>query len=107
MNFLHALRRQIRRTIGPTLAASLALYFAYHAVQGERGLLAWREVSQRVELARVTLAETAAERSALAHRVGLLRPERPDRDMVDERARLMLNLGGPDEIVVPLDSPAR
>jgi cell division protein FtsB len=41
-----------------------------------------------------------AERDALDHRVGLLRPEHLDRDMLDERAREMLNLAGPNEIVI-------
>jgi cell division protein FtsB len=34
--------------------------------------------------------------------VGLLRPDHLDPDLLDERARAVLNLAAPDEIVIPL-----
>ncbi len=55
-----------------------------------------RQVSElEAELARLT-----AEREELVARVSLLRPESLDPDMLDERARLNLNLVNEDELVV-------
>jgi cell division protein FtsB len=96
--------REIRRRAGfiagPVLGISLMCYFAYHLVQGERGLLSWLRLTQEVKLAKTRLADLDSEREALDRRVSLLRPEHLDRDMLDERARATLNLVGPHEIVI-------
>lgn len=94
------MRRRAGQLLGPTLGACLAIYFAYHAVQGERGMLSWWQLTQQVDTARATLAETSVRRAILEHRVSLMRPESLDRDMLDERARLMLNQVGKNEIVI-------
>jgi cell division protein FtsB len=41
-----------------------------------------------------------AERSTLERRVDLLRADHLDRDMLDERARVQLNLAGPNDTVI-------
>jgi cell division protein FtsB len=104
MAMLREIRRRLRLIIGPVLGITLCAYFAYHLVQGERGLLAWMRLNQQVREARVTLATVEAERQTLERRVDLLRPEHLDRDMLDERARSQLNLIGPNDIVI-FDAP--
>ncbi len=94
------IRRRARHVVGPVLGATLMLYFAYHLVEGDRGLLAWRRLSQQVKTAQATLAETDSEKQTLDRRVALLRPDHLDRDMLDERARAILNLVGPNERVI-------
>jgi len=100
MSLFRALRRRARHIVGPTLGASLAIYFAYHAIHGDRGLIAWWHLSRDIDAARTAVAETAIRREILEQRVALLRPESLNQDMLDERARLMLNLVGPDEFVI-------
>jgi cell division protein FtsB len=100
MSMFREMRRRAGQLVGPTLSACLAIYFAFHAIQGDRGMIAWWQLSQSVDAARTTLAEASVRRAVLEHRVGLMRPESLDRDMLDERARLMLNQIGPNEIVV-------
>jgi cell division protein FtsB len=100
MAILREIRRRARLIVGPVLGVSLCAYFAYHLVEGDRGLLAWQRVSRQVRDARATLAETEAERAALERHVALLRPEHIDRDMLDERARLELDLVGPNDVVI-------
>jgi cell division protein FtsB len=99
------IRRRSRLVIGPILGISLCAYFAYHLVQGDRGLTAWIRLNQQVREAKTTLAAVEAERSTLERRVDLLRPQHLDRDMLDERARSVLNLIGPHEIAI-FDPPA-
>ena len=100
MSLFFEMRRRARVIVGPVLGVALVGYFAYHLVQGERGMLAWMRLSQQVRAANATLATVEGERQTLEHRVDLLRPEHIDGDMLDERARATLNLIGPNEIVI-------
>ncbi len=100
MSIVHEIRRRARLIVGPVLGISLCAYFAYHLVQGDRGLTAWLRLTQQIRDARTTLAAVEAERLTLERRVNLLRPEHLDRDMLDERARSQLNLAAPNEIVI-------
>jgi len=86
------------RTLAPQiLGAAICAYFAYHAVQGDRGLIAWLQLSRELTESQTALADLSAERATLEHRVSLLRAESLDPDMLEEQARTMLNFGGPDD----------
>jgi cell division protein FtsB len=89
--------------VGPVLGLCAAGYFAYHVMHGERGLIAWIELQRKVEAVEASLARVAAERRTLENRVQLLHPQSLDPDMLEERARVMLNYGHPDDIVILLD----
>jgi len=80
-------------------------YFLFHAVQGERGLVAWLVLKQEIRAAETTDAILAAEETALERRVAALSPETLDIDMVEERARIMLNYAHADELVILLARP--
>jgi cell division protein FtsB len=103
-----AILKELKRRapgILPSLIGALTLtYFAYHAVEGDRGLRSWLKVRQEIAVARAAEARLAEERAVLARRVSLLRPESLDRDMLEERARVVLNLAHPDERVILLKS---
>lgn len=92
--------RRGRQVVGPVLGFLVASYFVYHSVEGERGLVAYARYAQEVTQARAHLDEISAERRALERRVNLLRAESLDPDLLDERARLILNLARPDEVIV-------
>ena len=102
MRVVHELRRRRRAITGPVLGISLVCYFAYHLFVGDRGLLAWMELTQQLRDAKATVAALDLEKDTLERRVGLLQPEHLDPDMLDERARATLNLVGPNEVVIPL-----
>jgi cell division protein FtsB len=91
------IRRRARLVAGPVAGISLVVYFSYHLVAGERGLIAWRHLSEEIAVAQAQLHEAEAERTALDRRVSLLRPGHLDRDMLDEQARSALNMVAPDE----------
>jgi len=99
MFVLDTIRARARIILGPVLGVSLVAYFAYHLVQGDRGLLAWMRLSQQIREAQATLDQVRDEEAPKARRVALLR-DRIDRDLLDERARATLNLGGPNEVVI-------
>lgn len=105
MRLVAEIRSRARYVVGPILGICAVGYFAYHLVHGDRGLIAWWELAQRVQDAKEVLAAIQTDRQALEHRVKLLHPQGLDRDMLDERARLMLNYGLPDEIVIFTEKP--
>jgi cell division protein FtsB len=93
-------QRRLKSLAAQLLGACLAGYFIYHAVQGDRGILAWLRVNQQLEAAQQELAKSTADRAALEQRVALLSNSSLDLDMLEERARIMLNFGDPDDIVI-------
>jgi len=110
MAVLREIRRRARQILPQVLAACLVGYFAYHAVQGEGGLLAYSRLQDALAEARAVERELSDQRAALAHRVTLLRADSLDRDLLAEQARKVLNFVRPDEVVVPRDggvSPGR
>ncbi|MBR0651210.1 septum formation initiator protein [Roseomonas terrae] len=95
------LKRFIQAIAMPCLFVALSGYFVWHAMHGDRGLIAREQRLADIAAARVDLARAEADRDAMERRVAGLRGDRVDRDQLDERARALLNMVGRDEIVVP------
>jgi cell division protein FtsB len=93
--------RRVRAAVLPVLFLGTSGYFVWHAVHGERGLIARDVRQERIREARLELAGVQAELDAVERRVQGLRGDRLDRDQLDERARQLLNMVDKDEIVVP------
>ena len=94
------MRRSLRRAITPCLGFFALLYFGYHTVQGDRGVIAYLRLSANLERTEMALQESIESRQALARRVDLLRPDNLDRDMLDEQARQILGLAHPHDVVI-------
>lgn len=84
----------------PVLAACVLVYFCFHALHGSYGLVARMELSREVARAKEKLLLLEGEKTQLERRVSLLRSESLDPDLVDEQARLSLNLLHPNEIII-------
>lgn len=98
---LRFLRRIFQALALPTLFVALCGYFVWHAMHGERGLIARDQRVRDIAMARADLAKAEEERDRIERRVTGLRGDRVDRDQLDERARALLNMVGRDEVVVP------
>ncbi len=97
-----ALWSYLRRALLPAVCILLVGYFAYHAVAGPTGVIAWRGYkSERAKLEQ-QVAERAEARAALDRQVKLLDPRGVDPDLADELVRKNLNVVKPDEVIVPL-----
>jgi cell division protein FtsB len=92
------LGRLARGMIAPVLLFGASAFFIWHAQKGEERRV---ERMQELALARVGLGAAEAEREALERRVNAIRGDQMDRDQVEERARALLNLSRPNEIVLP------
>ncbi|ASP36662.1 septum formation initiator [Labrenzia sp. VG12] len=86
--------------ITPVIAIAALGYFGFHAMSGELGMVGRAMIERQVSELEAELATLTAEREELVARVSLLRPESLDPDMLDERARLNLNLVHTNELVV-------
>jgi Septum formation initiator len=104
MGFLDEFRRRARHVVGPAFGVCAVCYFAYHTVSGDRGLVAWRQLQERVAAAKAEYETVKGERERLERRVDLLSPSGVDRDMLDESARLVLHYGRSDEAVITLEA---
>lgn len=90
----------LRRLVVPVLVLAVAAYFAHYALSGDRGLGARERVEARIAQAKTKLAEVTGERERLERRVNALKADHLDPDMLDERAREILNLARPDDVIV-------
>ena len=100
MIVLREMRRRAKVVVGPVLGLALTGYFAYHLVEGDRGLRAWLRLTQELRLAKEGLSAAVSERAALDRRVADLRSGHVDRDLLDSQVRRTLDVVSPDEIVI-------
>jgi cell division protein FtsB len=91
---------KLRNVVIPVGCLGVMVYFAYHAVHGDHGLYASWGLQTRVEALRAERDGLVAVRNDLEHKVGLMRPESIDPDMLDEQARATLNLAHPNDIII-------
>jgi len=95
----HRRRRAILTVIGLYLfAAAFIGYFAVNAFTGNRGLRAQQEIEQQLALMQTELAQVRSEKAMWERRVALLRSDRIDPDMLDERARALIGLADPRDV---------
>lgn len=101
MNFnTRNLQRLSQKAIAPFLTLAVVGYFIYHSTQGERGILAWIHLQDRLQQVQHQLDETIHYRQALEEKVKGLRPESLNRDLLDQQVRLLLGYTHPDEVVI-------
>lgn len=101
-----SLQQLLMRSALPALCVAVGGYFAFHAVSGPTGFIAWRDY--KVQRARLEAAVKVSEEQqvALQRRLVLLDRSRVDPDLADELVRRNLDLVKPDEVVVPLPQAA-
>jgi cell division protein FtsB len=88
-----------------TIAAMVIAYFGLNAYSGNHGLRAKQDLDQQIAQLSGELATLKAERASWELRVSLLKPESIDPDMLDERARLLLNYADPRDLTLRLKQP--
>jgi len=95
--------RSVLRALGLYLMAALLIgYFGVNAFTGNHGLKAKQDLAQQQASLTRDLERVTAERKQWEHRVSLLRSDNLDPDMLDERARAMLNYVHPRDLTLML-----
>ena len=94
-------RRTILTALGLYAFAALFIgYFGVNAFTGAHGLHAQADLDKQLASMDGELAHLKAERAVWERRVALLRSEKIDPDMLDERARALLGYVEPRDVTL-------
>lgn len=94
-------RRTVLTALGLyTFAALFIGYFGVNAFTGAHGLRAQVDLDKQLATMQAELTRLKAERAVWERRVSLLRADRIDPDMLDERARGLLGYVDPRDVVL-------
>jgi cell division protein FtsB len=99
----HRRRHAILTALALYLFAALFIgYFAVNAFTGNHGLRAQQNLDQQLTVMQGELRQLKDERALWQRRVALLRPDRIDPDMLDERARALVGYADPHDLTLLL-----
>ena len=97
----HRRRRTILTALGLYIFAALFIgYFGVNAFTGNHGLRAQQDLDAQMSSMQQELEQVKAERMVWERRVALLRSDKIDPDMLDERARALLGLVDPRDLTL-------
>jgi len=97
----HRRRRAILTVLGLYSCAALFIgYFGVNAFTGAYGLRAQADLDHELAVMQKKLTRLKAERTVWERRVSLLRADRIDPDMLDERARALLGYADPRDVTL-------
>jgi cell division protein FtsB len=100
----HRRRRAILTALGLYAFAALFIgYFAVNAFSGNHGLRAQADLEHQMTSLKTELVRLKSERAMWERRVALLRADRIDPDMLDERARALLGFVDPRDLTLLLN----
>jgi cell division protein FtsB len=93
--------RAFLTALGLYVVAALFIgYFGVNAYTGKNGINARQELDQQIADLASEVERVKAERAEWERRVALLKADRIDPDMLDERARQLLNYLDPHEVTI-------
>lgn len=98
-----ARQRLIFMTGSFLLTSTLALFFGFHIIAGDRGILARPELDRKIILAEEKLELLQRHQQFLAQRIGLMQSDSVDADMLAETARAELGLYAPNDVIITID----
>ena len=101
---MHRLRAIVGSLIAPLIlygvAGTIAAYFVWHGVNGQRGLKMGEEYEQRLTELRFERDLLKLDRMQWEKRIALLRGETVDGDILEEEARSVLGRTHKNEVVI-------
>jgi cell division protein FtsB len=86
------------------LAALLIGYFGVNAYNGNRGLKAKEDIDRQMAALTADLQRLKLEHVRWERRIALLRSDDLDPDMLDERARALLDYVEPNDLTMMIDA---
>jgi cell division protein FtsB len=101
--------RSILNALGLYVMAALFIgYFGVNAYNGNHGLKAKQDIDRQMRALSAELTRLHAERSQWERRLQLLKSNDIDPDMLDERARALLDYADPRDLIMMIkpDRPA-
>jgi len=93
--------------IPTAILAVLIFYFGFNALTGQRGLLTQRQREATLAEDEAELKRLQAERASLELRARLLSDQSLSRDLLEERAHVLLGFADPRDYVIRTPSGGR
>lgn len=87
----------VRKNILTIVGIGLCFYFSYHLIAGQRSYVRYLTLQQSISALEKESQNLRAKREALEARVSMLRPESINKDLLEERARIVLGYRNKDE----------
>ena len=100
MDLFSNLPSKFKNLLWQVVIVFVGIYFGFYTINGDRGLLHYLHLINEIEYAKQVAAKYHNERVKLEHKVHLLSSESLDLDLLDERAKAVLNLMKDDEFIV-------
>jgi cell division protein FtsB len=101
-------RRRLRTILSAlglyALAALLIGYFGVNAFSGNRGLKAQQDIDKQMTALNADLGRLQVEHAQWQRRIALLKSDDLDPDMLDERARALLDYADPNDLTMMVDA---
>ena len=88
---------------GLVLTGTLMVFFGFHTIFGERGLMVRADIDREIQAARETLALLNKQNHFLEHRIKLLRSGAIDADMLAETARANVGMYNKNDVIISID----
>lgn len=100
MGLWQDIKYRIKKSWLLILPVMIFSYFGFYAFCGERGYQKYLYLQKEVEYAKTIANQYQHKKEVLNAEVRMLSPGSLDLDMLDERARMVLNLAGDGEFVI-------
>ena len=105
MRIRHSTSISIRLLALPAATAAVIGYFAFYAIWGERGALAFETAQAQIGVNREELTQLEESHGRLRHRIALMSGPNVDADLVEEIARGELLTGAPHQVAIERNAP--
>ncbi|GJL84823.1 MAG: hypothetical protein DHS20C02_05980 [Micavibrio sp.] len=97
MNALYQQRYVIRQNLIFLIGICLTIYFSYHTIQGNRSYLRLMSLNSVISKTADEYKILKSKRETIEEKVVMMRPGTINRDLLEERVRLVLGYRHPDE----------
>src|SRR3569623_968679 len=97
MRIRHSASVSLKLLAVPAVTATVVAYFAFYAIWGERGALAFETAQAEIGVNREQLAQLEERYGQLRLRIALMSGPTVDPDLVEEQARGELKTGAPPQ----------
>lgn len=78
----------------------LCAYFSYHIMHGNRSLAKLHSLEIKITSAQAQASDLEAEQEVLKQKVTMMRPQTLDKDLLEERIRVVLGYTQNDDLVI-------
>lgn len=90
MKRLFEQRYLVKKNLVTLIGIGLFMYFSYHLVQGERSYIRFISLNETISRMETQTEDLRKQREELETKVAMMRPGSVDRDLLEERARIVI-----------------